>query len=62
MPVRRQLAFAIHSYPVEKRCVVSRNLKECMSAVLSEAQSSFEKSLARMTLADLVGKIREKTH
>ncbi len=56
------LAFAIHSYPVEKRCVVSRNLKECMSAVLSEAQSSFEKSLARMTLADLVGKIREKTH
>ena len=56
------LAFAIHSYPVEKRCVVSCNLKECMSAVLSQAQSSFEKSLARITLADLVGKIREKTH
>ena len=56
------LAFAIHSYPVEKRCVVSCNLKECMSAVLSQAQSSFEKSLARITLADLVAEIREKPH
>ena len=28
-------AFAIHSYPVEKRCPVSCNLKECMSGVLS---------------------------
>ena len=56
------LAFAIHSYPVEKRCAVSCSLKECMSAVLSQAQSSFEKSLARTTLADLVAMIREKTH
>ena len=55
-------AFAIHSYAAEKRGGVSRNLKECMSAVLSQAQSSFEKSLARMTLADLVAKIRKKTH
>src|SRR4029077_6722677 len=53
-------AFAIHSYPVKKRCAVSCNLKECMSAVLSQAQSSFEKSLARITLADLVGQIRRK--
>jgi Rrf2 family protein len=55
-------AFAIHSYPVEKRCPVSRNLKECMSAVLSQAQYSFERSLAKITLADLVGQIQEKTH
>jgi len=55
-------AFAIHSYPVEKRCPVSCNLKECMSAVLSKAQHSFERSLAKITLADLVGQIREKTH
>ena len=55
-------AFAIHSYPVDKRCPVSRNLKECMSRVLSETQNSFEKSLAKITLADLVGQIREKTH
>jgi Rrf2 family protein len=52
--------FAIHSYPVEARCPVSCNLKECMSAVRSRAQNSFEKSLARITLADLVRQIRAK--
>jgi Rrf2 family protein len=55
-------AFAIHSYPVEKRCPVSHHLKECLSGLLSQAQNSFERALARMTLADLVGQIREKTH
>src|SRR6266404_5961746 len=54
--------FAIHSYPVEKRCPISCHLKECMSGVLSQAQNSFERSLAKITLADLVGQIREKTH
>ena len=54
--------FAVHSYPVEKRCPVSCHLKECMSEVLSQAQYSFERSLAKMTLASLVGQIREKTH
>ena len=55
-------AFAIHSYPVEKRCPVSRHLKECMSEVLSQAQYSFERSLAKITVADLLGEIREKAH
>ena len=55
-------AFAIHSYPVEKRCPVSRNLKECMSGVLSQAQYSFERSLEKITLADLVDQIRAKPH
>ena len=55
-------AFAIHSYPVEKRCPVSCNLKECMSGVLSQAQDSLERSLAKITVADLVSQIREKTH
>src|SRR5712671_1931050 len=54
--------FAIHSYPVEKRCPVSCNLKQCMSGVLSQAQGGFERSLAKITLADLVGQIREKPH
>ncbi len=54
--------FAIHSYPVEKRCPVSCHLKECMSALLSQAQISFERSLAKITLADLVGQIRRKAH
>jgi Rrf2 family protein len=55
-------AFAIHSYTVEKRCPVSCNLKECMSGVLSQAQDSFERSLAKITVADLVRQIREKAH
>ena len=54
-------AFAIHSYPVEKRCPVSCHLKECMSVLLSQAQISFERSLAKTTLAHLVDQIREKT-
>jgi Rrf2 family protein len=54
--------FAIHSYPVEKSCPVSCHLKECMSSVLSETQNSFERSLAKITLADLVSQIREKMH
>ena len=55
-------AFAIHSYPVEKRCPVSRNLKGCMSGVLSQAQNGFEKTLARITLADLVSQIQKNMH
>src|SRR5712675_2549682 len=55
-------AFAIHPYPVEKRCPVSRHLKQCMSGVLSQAQDSFEMALAKITLANLVGQIREKAH
>src|SRR5271154_142997 len=51
-------AFAIHSYPVEKRCPVSCNLKECMSAVLSQAQYSFENTLDGITLADVVEELR----
>src|SRR5437870_4412098 len=54
--------FAIHSYAVEKRCPVSCHLKECMSELLSQAQNSFESSLAKITLANLVGQIRHKTH
>ena len=55
-------AFAIHSYPVHRKCPVSRHLKECMSGLLSQAQVGFEKSLAKITLAHLIGQIREKTH
>lgn len=50
--------FAIHGYPVEKRCPISRNIKGCMSSVLRKAQDSFENGLDGMTLADIVGEIR----
>ena len=53
-------AFAIHSYPEEKRCPVSYHVKECMSGLLAQAQNSFERSLAKTTLAHLVDQIREK--
>jgi Rrf2 family protein len=50
--------FAIHGYPVEKKCPISSNIKGCMSSVLKKAQGSFENSLDRITLADVVGEIR----
>jgi Rrf2 family protein len=50
--------FVIHSYPVEKRCPISSNIKGCMSSVLKKAQTGFEKSLDGITLADVVGEIR----
>lgn len=50
--------FAIHSYPVEERCPISRNIKGCMSSVLRKAQNSFENTLDQITLADVVGEIR----
>jgi|ERR1700733_3074613 len=53
-------AFAIHTYPVETRCPVSCNLKQCMAAVLSQTQKGLEKSLAKITLADLIGQMGAK--
>src|ERR1700739_2511384 len=50
--------FAIHTYPMEKRCSISCNIKGCMSSVLRKAQDSFENSLAGITLADVVADIR----
>jgi Rrf2 family protein len=52
-------AFAIHNYPVDKRCPISRNIKGCMSSVLRKTQKGFEDTLQRMTLADVVGEIRQ---
>jgi Rrf2 family protein len=49
--------FAIHNYRVEKRCPISSNIKRCMSSVLKKAQKSFENTLDRITVADLVGEI-----
>jgi Rrf2 family protein len=50
--------FGIHSYPVEKRCPISTNIKGCMSSVLKKTQESFENTLDGITLADVVGEIR----
>src|ERR1700733_13075113 len=50
--------FAIHNYPVHKRCPISRNIKGCMSSVLKQAQDGFQKTLDGITLADVFGEIR----
>jgi Rrf2 family protein len=54
-------AFEIHSYRVEPKCLVSCSFKPSLSDLLSEAQASFEQSLAKRTLADLVGEIHPST-
>jgi len=53
-------AFAIHAYPVEKKCPVSCNFKDCMSSALARAQESFEKTLAKITLAQMVAELHQK--
>lgn len=53
-------AVAIHRYPIEKRCPISANIKVCMATFLAQAQNSFEKTLARTTLADLVADLKKK--
>src|SRR5215467_15041180 len=51
--------FAIHNYPVEKRCPISRNIKGSMSSVLKKAQKGFEDTRDRITLADVVEEVRQ---
>lgn len=52
--------FAIHAYPESKGCIVSCNIKEVIGGVLSGAQKAVENDLKRITLADVVSKIRSK--
>lgn len=53
-------AFAIHSYPEERQCLVSSNIKVCTAEILQDAQASFEEALSRKTLADFVSGIQAK--
>lgn len=52
-------AFAVHAYPVQDGCRVSRNIKGCMDDVLHKAQDDFERSLQQQTLADVIAAIRK---
>ena len=51
-------AFAIHTYEKVKGCIVSCNIKEVMGDVLVGAQKALENDLKKMSLADVVSKIR----
>jgi len=54
-------AFAIHTYPKSKGCVVSCNIKEVMSDVLVGTQEAVDRDLRRTTLADVVSTIKSKS-
>ena len=47
--------FAIHAYPVQQHCKVSCEIKSSMEKVLERAQSSTEKSLGEISLAEVIG-------
>jgi Rrf2 family protein len=50
--------FAIHDYPVQGGCRVSCNIEAVMNKVLAKAQNSFEGSLARTSLAQVIAETR----
>jgi len=50
-------SFAIHDYPEKKSCPISCGLKPSLEKVLSRAQTSFEASLRKTTLAEFVGEM-----
>jgi DNA-binding IscR family transcriptional regulator len=50
--------FSIHTYPIERTCPISSNIKGSMKGVLDHAQDGFEKSLAKQTLADVVAAVK----
>jgi Rrf2 family protein len=54
-------AFAIHSYPSNRGCVVSSNIKGVMSEVLDGTQEALENHLRRTALADVVANIRRRS-
>jgi Rrf2 family protein len=54
-------AFAIHRYPVEKRCPVSCHIKSALGQVLDDTQQALEQGLARISLAQLMPELQQKT-
>jgi DNA-binding IscR family transcriptional regulator len=53
-------AFAIHQYPVERRCTVSCNIKSALSRVLDETQEALEQRLSRISLAQVISDLLRK--
>jgi Rrf2 family protein len=53
-------AFAIHQYPVERRCAVSCNIKSALSRVLDETQQALEQRLSRISLAQVISDLHRK--
>jgi Rrf2 family protein len=52
-------AFALHSYPVQKACAISCNMKSSMEQVLNRTQTSVETTLKRITLAEVITDLKQ---
>ena len=52
-------AFSIHHYEVQKPCAVSCNIKAALESALERTQLGMERTLAKITLADLLSGIRK---
>jgi Rrf2 family protein len=52
--------FAIHSYPAQKGCDVSCNIKVCMESVLEKTQKAMEETLKKTTLASVISDLKKK--
>jgi Rrf2 family protein len=53
-------AFAIHQYPVERRCTVSCNIKSALSRVLDKTQKALEQRLSQISLAQVISDLHRK--
>ena len=53
-------AFAIHTYPIEKTCPISSNIKGCMSVVQEQTQQILKESLSKISLASVVKEIEQR--
>lgn len=54
-------AFAIHTYPAEKHCPVSCNIKTALESALAKTQSAMEASLKKITMAEILGNMHGAT-
>ncbi|GFO61025.1 Rrf2 family transcriptional regulator [Geomonas silvestris] len=53
--------FAVHSYPAQNLCPVSCGFKHMIDKVLENVQLSFEETLTKTTLADVIEEIKKGT-
>lgn len=51
-------AFSIHHYEALKPCAVSCNIKSALEKALDQTQKAMERSLAKISLADLISDIQ----
>ena len=51
--------FAVHTYPADRRCVVSRKIKPAMATVLAQSQNAMEAYLAKVSLQDVINNVTD---